>query len=175
MADPTKREQILQALVRLWSHPSKPARLQVFRSPGRALVPPDNEYDREPWVALAILPAPAETETAERLDHTDGIERRLTVLTALRASDANIETLYALADETYTWLVRRIAASRAAGRSTNPRVGPLGGLCEDIREVDTPRYEVQDFDETYIRMDTRWEITFWTSEDDPREDPEMPE
>jgi hypothetical protein len=165
MPDPTIRERIVRELVRLLNEPSKPAHLTVHRNLGRPV-----QSDDCPALVVAITPGDG-AESTQRMDHWDGLERTLRLTAEIRTAGADVETLHADTDEIYAWVVTQIGASRAAGLEAG--TGPLGGLCEDIREVGLA-YGIADHDQTYQALGVILEVTYWTSETDPREPPEVP-
>jgi hypothetical protein len=155
MADLSIREQILQALVDLWDEPSKPTGLTVHRDPSRP-IPSDD------LPALAVSMEPSDSERTERLDHSPGVERTMTVRAGIRAGGSDVESLYEQTDEIYVWVVTQVALDRT-----------LGGLSEDIVER-RASFEAAEADKTFHALGILFDVTYFTSEDDPTAAPEAP-
>ena len=158
MPDRSKREQILRALVDLWNEGSRPDGLTVHRSPARPI-----QSDELP--ALAVSMDPGSDDAAERvvrLDHSPGVERIMRVRAEIRTAGADVDSLHDETDEIYVWVIEQVALDRT-----------LDGLCEDIVEVEGD-FAAAEADMTYQAQGVGFDVTYFTSEDDPTAAPEAP-
>jgi hypothetical protein len=157
MPDRSKREQILRALVELWDEGSKPDGLTVHRSPARPI-----QSDELPALAVSMDPGSDAAERVVRLDHSPGVERIMRVRAEIRTAGADVDSLYDETDEIYVWVIEQVALDRT-----------LDGLCEDIVEVEIG-FAAGEADMTYHAQGVGFDVTYFTSEDDPTAAPEAP-
>jgi hypothetical protein len=154
----TRRERIVQAAVAALDGVGKPAGLVVHRFRARPL-------ERETQLPAAVVyptaaPLRGESETVERLDHDEGVERKLNLRVELRVQDEQPDEAL---DPLYAWVVRALRTQFEA------EAGTLFELCADLEEKRSDFAAAESGIGPVGACGVDFEITYFTSENDPNE------
>lgn len=147
----TRKERIIVEAVSRLNAPGRPPGLHFHRN---RTLPIERDTLPSGVAYPAVPPLGGESETVERLDHDDGVERRMNLRIELRVAG---DVPDALIDPHYAWTVRALREDPT-----------LGGLCLDIQEL---RHQ-DDAVVMNVPVGARavdFAVTYITSEDDPEE------